>query len=125
MQICRLANARIFVVTKSETDRNLLRTLDLSSEQIITGEDESVIKQVKRLNGGRGVDIVFSCGSVNANISRECWRSIAPYGRYIEFGRKNALQRRVLDILPLNKGASVFFFDLLEMYDLKPHVLTR
>lgn len=113
------------MIAKSENDENFLQTLGVSSEHIITAEDESLINVIKQLNHGRGVDVVFSCGSVDAHISRECWRSLAPYGRYIEFGRKNALQRRFLDVLPLNQGANVFFFDLLDMYKLKPHVLTR
>lgn len=99
--------------------------MGLSQEQILASEGEALISQVKLLAGGHGVDIIFSGGAVDANISSECWRSIARYGRFIDFGRKDVLRRRVLDTLPLNQGANFFSFDLLDLHRLKPHVLTR
>lgn len=68
--------------------------------------DETVMAKMKKLTGGRGVDVVFSSGYVSPTVAHECWRDIAPFGRFIDVGRKNVHKRSALEVLPTNRGAS-------------------
>lgn len=69
-------------------------------------------------------DVIFSSGWVSPSISREIWRHIAPFGRFLDCGRKNVLARTVLDTIPLNRGASYLAFDMLDLYSQRPRVLS-
>ena len=68
---------------------------------------------------------MFGSGSSDSNIAREYWRAIAPFGHFVDFGRKNILKRSVIDSLPLHQGASYHSYDLLDIYRLEPHLLAN
>ncbi len=125
IQICQAVKASVFVVASDDESISLLQALGVPLECIITAQGEAVAAEVKRLNYNRSVDVVFSCGLSDDNTARECWRSISPFGRLINFGRMDLLSRRVLDTVPLNRGASFFSFDVLDLFNEKPALLAK
>ena len=125
IQICRVVKAQVLVVTQSEEDVSFLQTIGVSPGEVIHCRNEEVAAQVYHRTNKHGVDVIFSSSNVDADVARECWRAIAPLGRFIDFGRKDVLRRKVLDTLPLNRGANFLSFDLLEIYKSKPDILER
>ena len=125
IQICRVIKAQVLIVTQSEDDLSFLQTVGASPDEVIHCRNEEVAAQVYQRTNKHGVDAIFSCSNVDPDVARECWRAIAPLGRFIDFGRKDVLRRKVLDTLPLNRGANFFSFDLLEIYKSKPEILSR
>lgn len=67
------------------------------------------------LTGGHGTHVVDSC-AFSATVARECWIYLAPFGRFLDFGRRNVLKRSVLDTLSLHQGANYLSFDRLDVY---------
>ncbi|MGW2707031.1 zinc-dependent alcohol dehydrogenase family protein [Streptomyces sp. NPDC001340] len=57
IQVVRRAGAVPVVTTRTEAKRQ--RLLDLGAEHVIVSADEDVVKEARRLTGGRGVDIVL------------------------------------------------------------------
>ncbi|MFF5017513.1 zinc-dependent alcohol dehydrogenase family protein [Streptomyces sp. NPDC001165] len=57
IQVVRRAGAVPIVTTRTEAKRQ--RLLDLGAEHVIVSADEDVVKEARRLTGGRGVDIVL------------------------------------------------------------------
>ncbi|MFD9326798.1 zinc-dependent alcohol dehydrogenase family protein [Streptomyces sp. NPDC060065] len=57
LQVARRSGAVPIATTRTEAKRQ--RLLDLGAEHVIVTEHEDVVKEAKRLTGGRGVDIVF------------------------------------------------------------------
>ena len=57
IQVARRAGAVPIVTTRTEAKRRQL--LDLGAEHVIVSADEDVVKEARRLTGGRGVDIVL------------------------------------------------------------------
>ncbi|WP_371545719.1 zinc-dependent alcohol dehydrogenase family protein [Streptomyces sp. NBC_00554] len=57
LQVARRSGAVPIATTRTEAKRQ--RLLDLGAEHVIVTEQEDVVKEAKRLTGGRGVDIVF------------------------------------------------------------------
>ncbi|KAL8749595.1 MAG: hypothetical protein Q9199_007590 [Rusavskia elegans] len=86
-------------------------------------EANKLMTEFNLANRGHGIDVVFSCALSSSTVSHECWRHLAPIGRFVDCGRKNVLKRSVLDTLPLHTGANYLSFDLLELYSWKPEIL--
>ncbi|GGR17086.1 NADPH:quinone reductase [Streptomyces aurantiogriseus] len=57
IQVARRAGAVPIVTTRTEAKRQ--RLYELGAEHVIVSEDEDVVKETKRLTGGRGADIVL------------------------------------------------------------------
>ncbi|KAL8857761.1 MAG: hypothetical protein Q9178_005661 [Gyalolechia marmorata] len=124
IKICNVMKANTFVCVDSDEEANRLMTeFNLVDRQILRPSTQSINSQMHTLTGGHGIDVVFSCAFSSPTVSRECWRHLAPFGRFVDFGRKNVLKRSVLDTLPLHSGANYLSFDLLDLYSWKPETL--
>lgn len=126
LSVASWLKAKPFVVVESQAEaKKLTDNYHLAEEQIIFSSVKSIPLRLSDLTHGHGADVVFSSGSSDSNIARECWRGIAPFGRFVSFGRKNVLKRSVLDSLPLHHGANYHSFDLLDIFKHKPQALTK
>lgn len=115
-------NTFVCVDSDEEADK-LMTEFNLADSQILRPSNRSVHSRMHALRDGHGIDVVFSCAFSSSTVSRECWRHLAPFGRFVDFGRKNVLKRSVLDTLPLHTGANYMSFDLLDLYCWKPKTL--
>lgn len=126
LNVCRWRKAKPFIVVESQAEaENIKNDHSLAKEQIIFSSVKSIPARLNHLTKGHGADVVFSSGSSDSNIARECWRGIAPFGRFVDFGRKNVLKRSVVDSLPMHRGANYHSFDLLDMYKSRPQTLAK
>ena len=126
LSVCHWLKAKPFIVVRSQAEaEQIMNDYRLTKEQIIFSSVKSIVARLSNLTKGHGADVIFSSGSSDSGIARECWRAIAPFGRFVDFGRKNVLRRSVLDSLPLHHGASYHSYDLLEIYKLKPQILAK
>ena len=122
--VAQLMNAIPFVAVRNETEGTRLKTrFGLSDSQILLPSEHSIGFQLNKAIGQSGADVVFSSGFVDASLARECWRDIAPFGRFVDTGRKNVLKRDVLDTVPLHRGANYLSFDMLDLHAWKPQIL--
>ena len=111
-----------YVMVDAETHVNaVMSQFGLNRNQVLL---ESELVQLVQANGQLKVDVIFSSGWVNASIAREAWRNIAPFGRFVDCGRKNVLSRSVLDTIPIHRGANYLAFDMLDLYTCKPDILS-
>lgn len=56
-----------------------------------------------------GVDVIINCLAGDSLI--ESWDCIAPFGRFIEIGKKDVLSNSKLPMYPIRKNASFMYFD--------------
>ena len=124
IKVAQLMNAipYVTVATEAESER-LTRDFGLKDSQVLRPSELSVPSQLSAVSGGSSADVVFSSGFTDATTARECWRHIAPFGRFVDSGRKNVLKRSVVDTVPLHRGANYLSFDLLDIYEWKPQIL--
>ena len=126
LSVCHWLKAKPFIVVQSQAEaKQIMDDYCLTEEQIIFSSVKSIPTRLSDLTKGHGADVVFCSGSSDSNIARECWRAIAPFGRFVDFGRKNVLKRSVIDSLPMHQGASYHSYDLLDIYRLKPQILSK
>ncbi|KAI1080407.1 putative polyketide synthase [Whalleya microplaca] len=124
VKIAQLKGAVPFVVAQTDDEAAFLQQLGLDTKQIIRSSDGVVSERLEALTNGHGADVVFSAGSVDPRAAREAWRCIARFGRFVDSGRKNVLSRNALDITPLQRGASYMPFDILDLYQGHPEIVS-
>ncbi|EER28768.1 polyketide synthase, putative [Coccidioides posadasii C735 delta SOWgp] len=123
IRMSKLMKANTFVTVESEAEaQDVTATFGLPRERVITGF-LGANTQIDEIFGPRGIDVIFCSAQSSPGIVRECWRRIAPFGRAIACGHKNVLKRSVLDTVPLNHGGTYSSFDILDLYNHKPHIL--
>ena len=126
IKVSQLMKAIPYVAVTNETEaRTIVQQFGLPEKYVLLASDVSICSQLKSLTGRDGADVVFSTGSTSANLAHESWRHIAPFGRFIDSGRKNVLKRSVIDTVPLHRGANYLSFDMLDIYKWKPKTLSR
>ena len=124
--VSQMIGAVPFVAVAKEKDvESIAARFSLSKEQVLLSTRGSLSSQLQAVTGREGVDVVFSSGFTNAHLAREAWRSIAPFGRFIDSGRKNVLKRSAMDTVPLHRGANYLSFDILDLYKWKPEILSK
>jgi NADPH:quinone reductase-like Zn-dependent oxidoreductase len=82
IQIAKLMSARVIAV--ASTDAKLEKARQLGADEVINHRQQSIAKEVKRLTGGRGVDIVMD--HVGTAVWEECFESLSTYGRFVTCG---------------------------------------
>ena len=124
LKVAQMLNAKPYVAISTDAEAKRLETeFGLPQTQILRPSKYPITAQLDAATGRCGADVVFSSGFVDATVARECWRGIAPFGRFVNSERKNALQRSVLDTIPLHRGANYLSFDLVDLYTWKPQTL--
>lgn len=127
IQIAQQKGANVYTVVETDDEvKFLIDQLDLDNNHIIKASDGLLSESFEAISGGHGADIVFSAGgSVDQHHAHEAWRCIAPFGRFLDSGRKGTLGGLVIDGLPIHKSASYLPFDILEIGKSRPEVLSH
>ena len=103
VQIARLRGARVIGTVSTEEKAELARAA--GADEIILYTREEVAPAVKRLTGGRGVDVVYD--SVGKTTFEQSLASLAPRGMMVSYGQSSG-PAPPIDPLALNRGGSLF-----------------
>lgn len=126
IKIAQLKGAIPYAVVQSDEEAAFVESqVGLQASHIIKSSGGLVAEHFEQLTGGQGADVVFSASSADTGASHEAWRCIAPFGRFLDSGRKGNLTRNVLDGIPVQRGAAYMPFDILEINMLRPALLAR
>lgn len=127
INIAQRMGANLYAVAKTDEEIHFLQhQLRLDASHIIKPSDGLVSERLEQLTDGHGADVVFSAGgSVDKAAAHEAWRCIAPFGRFLDSGRKGALSRTVLDGVPIQRNASYMPFDILDIYRSRPDLVSK
>jgi NADPH:quinone reductase-like Zn-dependent oxidoreductase len=88
IMMCQNVGARILATVGTlEKKAFLLNQFDIPEEQIFYSRDSSFKQGVMRATDGKGVDVIFN--SLSSELQRVTWECIAPFGRFIELGRRD------------------------------------
>lgn len=126
IKVAQLKGAVPYAVVQTEEEAAFLESqVGLAASHIIRAAGGLVAERFGQLTGGQNADVVFSASSADTGASHEAWRCIAPFGRFLDSGRKGNLTRNVLDGIPVQRGAAYMPFDILEINMLRPALLAR
>ena len=77
---------------------------NLDEDHIFYSREISFADGIKRMTGGRGVDVVLNSLSGDGVVAS--WGSVAPFGCFLEIGRRNIDLGRQLPMVPFIKTLS-------------------
>ncbi|KAI1273287.1 hypothetical protein F5Y07DRAFT_391401 [Xylaria sp. FL0933] len=98
IQIAELLQAEIFCTVGSNAKKQAVIDLGVKPDHIFSSRDLSFSKGIHRLTHGRGVDVVVN--SLAGEALRKSWECLAPYGRFIEVGKRDIIGNSGLDMRP-------------------------
>ena len=73
-----------------------------------------MLPDVLKATNGRGVDVVFN--SLTGEMLHDSFRALAPFGRFVEIGKRDILESGKLDMGIFNRGATFTAFDLTDIF---------
>jgi NADPH:quinone reductase-like Zn-dependent oxidoreductase len=82
IQIAKLVGCR--VITTAGTDDKLDKARSLGADECINHTQQSIAKEVERLTGKRGVDVIVE--HVGQAVWEDCFAALATYGRFVTCG---------------------------------------
>ncbi|KAI0550654.1 hypothetical protein F4679DRAFT_594564 [Xylaria curta] len=98
IHMARMLGAEIFCTVGSNAKKWAIIDLGVKPDHIFSSRDLSFDKGVQRLTQGRGVDVVVN--SLAGEALRKSWECLAPYGRFIEVGKRDIVGNSGLDMRP-------------------------
>ena len=118
VQIAKDIGAEVFATVGSEAKKKLLmEQYGLPGNHIFYSRDTSFADGIKRMTNDRGVDVIINSLSGKSLVAS--WECIAPFGRFIEIGRKDIDTRGHLPMHPFIKNTIFAGVDLGGIADRK------
>ncbi|KAB5580657.1 putative polyketide synthase [Coniochaeta sp. 2T2.1] len=88
IKLAQHAGARVFVTVGTEGKKKLLiESFGIPEEHIFCSRDTSFAAGIRRVTQARGVDVVLN--SLAGESLQESWDCIAPFGRFVEIGKRD------------------------------------
>jgi acyl transferase domain-containing protein/NADPH:quinone reductase-like Zn-dependent oxidoreductase len=88
IMLCQMIGAEVFAtVGTAEKKQFLMDTYNIPEDHIFNSRDGTFAKRVMRATANKGVDVIMN--SVAGEALRLTWSCIAPFGRFVELGRRD------------------------------------
>ena len=116
IQLAKLYGAEIYVTVGSDEKRQFLfDTYNIPKDHMFSSRSSSFAKGIKRMTKDRGVDVVIN--SLAGEALRLSWECVAPFGRFIEVGKKDVYNYGTLPMYQFAKNVTFACIDLVHMLD--------
>ncbi|KAI1128026.1 putative polyketide synthase [Nemania abortiva] len=114
--------ARIFATAGTEEKREFLHaTFGIPGNQIFSSREAGFRDKIITATRGRGVDVIVN--SLSGERLVETWALCAKFGRFIELGKKDALENTYLPMRPFDSNMTFVSIDLPELSKHRPKEL--
>lgn len=111
IQIAQHVGAEIFATVGSATKKELLmERYGIPEDHIFSSRKLTFAQGVKRLTGGRGVDVVLN--SLSGDGLVQSFKSVAEFGRFVEVGKRDAYNNTGLQMSTFLQHISFHFINL-------------
>lgn len=115
IMLCKFYCAEIFVtVGTKDKKEHIMETYGIPEDHIFSSRNLTFADGIKRLTGGKGVDVVLNCLSGEA--LKASWAAIAPFGRFIEIGKKDIEDNTRLGMAPFIRNVTFSSIDLTVIF---------
>ncbi|EGC40933.1 iterative type I polyketide synthase [Histoplasma capsulatum var. duboisii H88] len=122
IQYAQHIGAEIFAtVSTIEKMEFLKKEYGILEDHIFTSRDTSFAQGIMRMTNNSGVDLVLN--SLSQESLRQSFECVAPFGRFIEIGKKDLQAGGKLDMTPFLQNISFTGVDLLTLAESRPKVV--
>lgn len=118
LALARLRGAEIFATVGSAEKKTLVMEYHgIPADHIFSSRDSSFAAGVMRMTNNKGVDVVLN--SLSGELLRLTWNCVAPFGRFIEIGKRDMTNGGRLDMAPFLEQKMFASVDLVQIYTLQ------
>lgn len=111
IQIAQMLGAKIYATVGSEDKKTLLtERYQLAAEHVFDSRNASFATGIRRVTAGKGVNVVLN--SLSGDLLVESWQCVAPFGRFLELGKKDILSNGNLPMRHFARNVSFHAVDL-------------
>lgn len=119
IMMCQHVGARILATCGTPEKKAFLITqFGIPEEQIFYSRDTSFKDGIMRATGGGGVDVIFN--SLSSDLQRVTFSLIAPFGRFIELGKRDFTVNSRLEQSRFNDNVTFVGLDFRHMTMMRP-----
>ncbi|KAL2814138.1 hypothetical protein BJX63DRAFT_393019 [Aspergillus granulosus] len=116
--------AEIFATVGSNSKRDLLHTrYGVPYDHIFSSRTTGFYAGIKQMTGGYGVDVVLN--SLSGEMFRESCNLVAPFGRFVEIGRKDLMDDALMPMEFLLRNITFAYVDLTAVIEEKKPLARR
>ncbi|MDA2804025.1 type I polyketide synthase [Nocardiopsis suaedae] len=108
LRYARMCGAEVIATAGSGAKRSLLRRLGV--RHVLDSRSLDFAYRVRELTGGRGVDVVLN--SLAGEALQRSLEVLAPFGRFVELGKRDFVENSPLPMRPLGDNTAFFGVDL-------------
>ncbi len=108
VHIAQWVGATVFATAGNEEKRARLRSAGVA--HVMDSRTLDFADRIRTVTGGRGVDVVLN--SLTGEFFTRSLACLAPYGRFVEIGKREFASGRPLDLSPFAKRLSFFAVDV-------------
>lgn len=119
IMLSQRVGAEVFVTVGSEEKRDfIMNRFGIAADHIFSSRDPSFAPGVMAMTGGRGVDVVLN--SLAGNLLQESFNCLAPFGRFVEIGKKDLELNSSLAMEAFTRAVSFTSIDIIALGQQKP-----
>jgi NADPH:quinone reductase-like Zn-dependent oxidoreductase/ubiquinone/menaquinone biosynthesis C-methylase UbiE len=112
--LAKLRGAEIFATVGTKEKRDfLVSKYGIAPDHIFSSRDTSFGPAVLAMTDGQGVDVVLN--SLAGPLLQESFNCVAPFGRFVEIGKRDLEINSSLEMGAFNRAVSFFHMDLLQL----------
>ena len=111
ISLCQLIGAKVFATVGTLEKKHFLMTIyNIAEDNIFSSRDSTFYKGVMSMTQGRGVDVIMN--SLSGEALRLTWNCIAPFGRFVELGKRDFTINSRLEMRHFEKNVSFTGLDV-------------
>lgn len=123
IQYAKMVGAEIYATVSTPEKRKLLMEYGVPEDHIFSSRDQTFVSGIMRCTKGKGVDVILN--SLSGEALRNSWECIAPFGRFVEIGKKDAQAYGKIELTPFLRNVTMTSVELPTMMRYKPDLIAR
>lgn len=124
IQYANITGATIYAtVSTTEKRQVLISEYGIPESHIFSSRDLTFADGIMRATHGRGVDVVLN--SLSGEALKRSWECIAPLGRFVELGRKDAQDFGHMELAPLLRNVTLASVQLPTVMSHQPSLIAK
>ncbi len=121
IQIAQAAGAEVFATAGTPQKREFLRSLGV--EHVFDSRTLDFADEIRRITDQQGIDLVLN--SLSGEAIPKSLGLLRAYGRFLEIGKIDIYQNRMLGLLPFQNNLSYFAIDMDRLFRERPDLISQ
>lgn len=124
IQLAQMIGADIYATVGTAEKKKLISdTYSIPEDHIFFSRNADFGPAVRAATGGRGVDVVIN--SLAGDLLRESWDCLAPFGRFVEIGKRDIISNTRLEMAKFEHNCTFSSVDLTLVAAERPKTMRK